>query len=84
MAVSHACRLTTRSTPSSAVVAGDVPDLEPQPFGTEAAGKRLAVGDHVLLQVEADEIDLASVHGREQVVQRERQIGLAGAEVDHP
>ena len=83
MAVSHACRLTTRSTPSTRV-AGDVADLEPQPFGTEAAGKCLAVGDHVLLQVEADDIDLAPVHGREQVVQRERQIGLAGAEVDHP
>jgi hypothetical protein len=42
----------------------------------------LALRDGVLLQVEPDELHLAAVHRREQVVQGERQVGAARAEVD--
>ena len=57
--------------PVERVVAGDVPDGEPQSVCAEAPGQRLAVRDHVLLQVEPDEVDIAPVHGREQVMERE-------------
>ena len=66
------------------VVAGDVADLEAKAFGAELSGQRLAAIDHVRLEVEPDDLDLATVHGREEMMEREREIGLARAEVDDP
>ena len=63
-------------------VPGDVAHLEAEPVGTERAGERLAVVDDVGLEVEPDDLDLAPVDDREQVVEREGQVRLAGAEVD--
>ena len=63
-------------------VPGDVADLEPEAVGAERAGERLAVVHHIRLEVETDDLDLAPMDGREQVVEREGQIRLAGAEVD--
>ena len=64
------------------VVAGDVADLEPEAVGAERAGERLAVVDHIRLEVEPDDLDLAPMDDRQQVVEREREVRLAGAEVD--
>ena len=63
-------------------VAGDVADLEPEAVGAERAGERLAVLDDIGLEVETDDLDLAPMDGRQQVVEREREIRLAGPEVD--
>ena len=51
----------------------------PRPLGQSGAGR-----DHVLLQVEADELDLASAQHGQQMVDRKGEVGLAAAEVDHP
>ena len=65
-----------------AAVVGDVPYLEAKPLGAEPPGERLAGRDHVLLEVETDQVHRPPVHGCQQVMQRERQIRLARAEVD--
>ena len=66
------------------LVARDVAHLETKPVGAERAGERLTMVDDLGLQVEADDVDLAVVHGRQQVVQCEGEVRLAGAEVDDP
>ena len=66
------------------LVAGDVADLETEAVGPERSCQRLAVSDDLGLEVEPDDLDLAAVHDREQMMQRERQIRLARAEVDDP
>ena len=63
---------------------GDVAELEAQALGTEAPGELLALRDDVRLQVEPEHVDLASVHARQQVVEREGEVGPARAEVDDP
>ena len=60
----------------------DVAHLEPEAVGAERAGERLAVIHHVSLEVETDDLDLALMDDREQIVEREGQVRLAGAEVD--
>ena len=62
----------------------DVADLEPEPVRVEPTGERLALRDHVLLHVEAEEVDRAAVAPDEQVVQREGEVGAPRAEVDDP
>ncbi len=54
VAVSQACRLTTRSHAVEPRVAGDVADLEAEAVGAEPARERLALGDDVLLEVEPE------------------------------
>ena len=60
------------------------PTSNRRPVRVEPAGERLALGDDVLLHVEAEEVDRAAVAPDEQVVQREREVGAARAEVDDP
>ena len=62
----------------------NVADLEPQPVVPELRRKRPAACDHVLLQVEPDDLDVKAALDSEQVVEREGQVRLAGAEVDDP
>ena len=83
MAVSHACRLTTRSTSAPASKLAMSPRSKRRPGGAGALRERGARRDHVLLQVEADDLDLAAAQLGEEVMDREGEVGLAAAEVDH-
>ena len=65
-------------------IAGDVADLEAQPSGVELAGERLAVLDDIGLEIEADDLHLARVDDREEMVEGECQVRLARTEVDDP
>ena len=80
--MSHACRLTTRSTASGGVEARDVAALEAEAGRARALRQCCARRDHVLLQVEPDDLDLAPAQHGEQVMDREGQVRLAAAEVD--
>ena len=60
----------------------DVAHLEPEAVGAERAGERLTVIHDIGLEVETDDLDLALMDDREQIMEREGQVRLAGAEVD--
>ena len=62
----------------------DVADFEAQALVPKSLRERLATLDHVLLQVEPDDLDVKAALDSEQVVEREGQVRLAGAEVDDP
>ena len=66
----------------SALEQRDVSDLESEAVVPEPLGEGPAPLDHVLLQVEAHDLRVETPLDREQVVERERQVGLAGPEVD--
>src|SRR5207244_9151393 len=65
-----------------ALVARDVADLEPQSLAPEPACELAAGCNDVLLEVEPHEIDLTTMNHRQEMMQSERQIRLAGSEVD--
>ena len=81
VAVSQAWRLTTRSTSSRSASAMS-PTSNERPVGVEASCERLAIGHDVRLDVEPEELDLASVAADEEVVEREREVGASRPEVD--
>ena len=64
-------------------VARDLAALEAQAACTDTVGERAARLDHVRLEVEPDDLDLTSAQLCEQMVEREREVRLAAAEVDH-
>jgi hypothetical protein len=66
------------------VVVGDVAALETQALRVGPLRETGARRHDVLLEIEAHDLDGAAVHPRQEVVERERQVGLAAAEVDHP
>ena len=66
------------------LVTGDVADLEAEAGGAKRSRQRLTVTDDLGLEVQPDDLGLASVDDREQMMQRKREIGLARAEVDDP
>ena len=64
------------------VEAGDVPLLEAETLRAEAGRERRARVDHVVLEVESDDLHLTAAELGQQVVNREGEIRLAAAEVD--
>ena len=64
------------------VEAGDVTLLEAETLRAEAGCERRARVDHVLLEIEPDDLHLAAAQLGQQVVDREGEVRLAAAEVD--
>ena len=60
----------------------DVAELEPQPFVPQCVRQRPAALDHVLLEIEADDLHVEPALDREQVVERKGEIRLPRPEVD--
>ena len=58
------------------------PRSKRRPAAPERSASAEQRRDHVLLQVEPDDLDLAAAQLRQQMVEREREVGLAAAEVD--
>ena len=65
------------------VEAGDVPLLEAETLRPGAGCERRARVDHVVLEVEPHDLHLTAAQLGQQMVDREGEIRLAAAEVDH-
>ena len=63
---------------------GDVAEREAEPGRVEPSREGLALLDHLRLEVQPEQVDLAPVDAREQVVERKGQVRATRAEVDDP
>src|SRR5262249_48312374 len=69
---------------SAALVAADVAYFETQAVSAEAGRRRRTRLDDVFFEIQPDDLGLTAVDDGQQVVQREREVRLARAEVDDP